>query len=72
MGGRFERIYMIRIDNKSLFINKSLIEVAKEYPNLGIRTVCIIRRGTTIIPNGDEKYIINDLVYLITTVDKVE
>jgi trk system potassium uptake protein TrkA len=66
------RIYMIRIDNKSLFINKSLIEVAKEYPNLGIRTVCIIRRGTTIIPNGDEKYIINDLVYLITTVEKVE
>jgi trk system potassium uptake protein TrkA len=65
-------VYMLRIDHKSLMINKNLIEVAKEYPNLGIRTICIIRAGRTIIPNGFDQYLINDLVYFISPPEKVE
>ncbi|MDD2489101.1 MAG: Trk system potassium transporter TrkA [Bacteroidales bacterium] len=64
-------IYMLRIDHRALVINKTLIDVAKEYPDLGIRTVCIIRKGRTIIPKGDEKYVVNDLVYLIAKPDSI-
>lgn len=64
-------IYMLRIDHRALVINKTLIDVAKEYPDLGIRTVCIIRKGRTIIPKGDDKYVVNDLVYLIAKPDSI-
>ncbi|MFA7081751.1 MAG: Trk system potassium transporter TrkA [Bacteroidales bacterium] len=64
-------IYMFRVDQKALVINKTLIQVAKEHPNLGIRTVCIIRKGRTIIPKGDETYLINDLIYLIAKPESV-
>ncbi|MCK9163199.1 MAG: Trk system potassium transporter TrkA [Bacteroidales bacterium] len=62
-------IYMLRIDQKALVVNKSFVDVAKEFPDLGIRTVCIIRRGRTIIPKGDDMYLINDLVYIIAKPD---
>lgn len=58
-------IYMLRIDSRAAVINKTLVEVAQTYPTLGARTVCIIRHGNTIIPKGDDKYLIGDLVYLI-------
>lgn len=64
-------IYMLRIDHRALVINKTLIEVAKEYPDLGIRTVCIIRKGRTIIPKGEDMYLVNDLVYLIAKPDSI-
>lgn len=64
-------IYMLRIDQRALIINKSLREIGKEHPKLGIRTVCIIRHGRTIIPTGDNKYLMNDLVYIIARPESV-
>ncbi|MDR0971795.1 MAG: Trk system potassium transporter TrkA [Bacteroidales bacterium] len=64
-------VYMLRIDRKALILNKTLIEVAKEFPDFGVRTVCIIRKGTTIIPNGEDKYLFNDLVYFIAKPEDV-
>jgi K+ transport systems, NAD-binding component len=65
-------IYMLRIDNKALIINKTLVQVAQEYPKLDVRTVCFIRKGKTIIPNGQDMYLVGDLVYFIAKPDGIE
>src|SRR5574344_2550295 len=41
-------IYMTRLDNQAAFINKTLAETSKLYPQMEARVVCIIRQGKTI------------------------
>lgn len=65
-------IYMLKLDGKAGVLNKSLMQVAKIYPSLEARAVCIIRKGKTIIPNGDDVYLEDDLVYLIAKPNSIE
>ncbi len=68
-------IYMLRLDERASVINKTLIQVAIDHSDLEARTVCIIRKGKTIIPKGDDKYMVGDLVYLIAkpnSIDKIK
>ena len=47
-------------------VNKKLTEVAKEYPNTDFRVVAIHRNFRTIIPTGNDKFLANDQVFVIT------
>ena len=65
-------IYMTRLDVDAVFIDKTLAQVAREYPQLQARIVCIIRQGQTIIPGGDDYYRKGDLVYLLVKPEGLE
>lgn len=65
-------IYMTRLDNQAAFINKTLSQTAKDYPQMEARIVCIIRKGKTIIPSGDDVYMNDDLVYLLAKSDSIQ
>lgn len=59
-------LMLIRLDERAPVINKSLHEIAKENANLQFRAVAIHRKGQTIIPNGDNRFLAGDLAYIIT------
>ncbi|MBO6117040.1 MAG: Trk system potassium transporter TrkA [Bacteroidales bacterium] len=65
-------IYMTRLDENAVFVDKTIAEVAKLYPQMDARIVCIIRSGQTIIPGGDDVYRSGDLIYLLVKPDSLE
>ena len=65
-------IYMTRLDKHTAFTDKTIADVAKEYPQMDARIVCIIRSGQTIIPGGDDYYREGDLIYLLLRTQSLE
>ena len=65
-------IYMTRLDKQTAFTDKTIAQVAKEYPQMDARIVCIIRSGQTIIPGGDDYYREGDLIYLLVRPESLE
>ncbi len=61
-------LYMIKLEENAYVINKSLKEIAVEYPDLEFRIVAISRSGEAFIPSGDDRFMPNDLTYVITNV----
>ena len=59
-------LYMIKLEKDASVVNKTLKEVAKEYPDLDFRVVAIYRDGKSFIPKGDDVFLPNDLTYVIT------
>ncbi|MBP3253225.1 MAG: Trk system potassium transporter TrkA [Bacteroidales bacterium] len=65
-------IYMTRLEKDSVFVDKKISEVARLYPQMDARIVCIIRHGHTIIPGGEDYYRKDDLIYLLVKPDSLE
>lgn len=65
-GGKLS-MYVIKLDESSPVISKSLFDIAKKNIRLEYRAVAITRKGETIIPRGGEKFMVNDLVYVISS-----
>ncbi len=59
-------LFLIKLDEKALVINKTLNQVAHENPKLNFRAVAIHRHNKTIIPKGDDVFKLHDLAYVIT------
>ncbi|MCK5839553.1 MAG: Trk system potassium transporter TrkA, partial [Bacteroidales bacterium] len=70
-GGKLS-LFLIRLDEKASVLNKTLNQIALENPDLKFRAVAIHRGGDTIIPTGDDKFLLNDLAYVISKPDGVE
>jgi trk system potassium uptake protein len=64
-GGKLS-LFLIKLDQNARVINKTLSQIAREYPQLDFRAVAIHRQGRTIIPRGDDKFLVEDLAYVIT------
>ena len=64
-------LFLIKLDENALVLNKSLNEIATENPQLDFRAVAIHRNSQTIIPRGDDKFMPNDLAYVITKPDGI-
>jgi trk system potassium uptake protein TrkA len=71
-GGGLLSVYMMRVGDEALVVGKTLAEMAIEYPDIEVRVVCIIRHGRTIIPDGNEKYLQGDLIYMIAKTTSIE
>ena len=56
----------LRIDNNAPIANKKLVEISQEFQNTGFRVVAIHRNFRTIIPKGNDKFLPNDQVFVIT------
>lgn len=70
-GGKLS-LFLIKLDQNAKVINKSLSQVALEYPHLNFRAVAIHRQGRTIIPKGDDKFLVEDLAYVITKPEGID
>jgi trk system potassium uptake protein len=65
-GGKLA-MYVQKLDEKAPIINKTLQEISLVQRTDKYRAVAIKREGTTIIPRGNEKFHLGDLVYVIST-----
>lgn len=65
-------LFLLKLDEKALVIDRSLNNIAKDHTHLDFRAVAIHRRGKTIIPKGDDTFKTNDLAYAITRPEGVE
>ncbi len=70
-GGKLS-VMGIRLDKNAPVINKTLTEVAHEYPHVDFRIVAIYRNFRTIIPSGKDKFLVNDQVFVITKPEGIE
>ena len=64
-------LFLIRLDSKAKVLDKTLDEIAVEYPELNFRAVALHRESKTIIPKGNDKFQLNDLAYVITKPDGI-
>jgi trk system potassium uptake protein TrkA len=64
-GGKLS-LFLIKLEENALVLNKSLNDIVAMFPHLDFRAVAIHRNSQTIIPRGDDKFLLNDLSYVIT------
>ncbi len=65
-------LFMIKIEEDAPVANKTLNEIAKEYPHLNFRAVAFHRDSKTLIPSGDDKILPGDLSYVITKEEGID
>ncbi len=70
-GGKLS-LFLIKLDQNARVINRTLSQVALEYPALAFRAVAIHRQGKTIIPRGDDMFLVDDLAYVITKPEGID
>lgn len=61
-----------RVENGAEVVNKTLSELADMYPELSYRVVAISRRGTTIIPRGNNRLMPLDHIFIVTDSSQVK
>lgn len=64
-GGRLS-VIGLRLDKNAPIIHKKLHEVATQFQNIDFRVVAIHRNFKTIIPSGNDKFLPNDQVFVIS------
>ena len=62
----------LRLDKNAPVMHKKLFEVAGEYQSVDFRIVAIYRNFRTIIPSGNDRFLPNDQVFVITTQNGIE
>jgi trk system potassium uptake protein TrkA len=70
-GGKLA-MFVQKLDENAPIINKSLIEIAMSSSTDKYRAVAIKRNEKTIIPRGDERFQLGDLVFVISTNEGID
>ncbi|MDH5381618.1 MAG: Trk system potassium transporter TrkA [Cyclobacteriaceae bacterium] len=70
-GGRLSLVGL-SIDNDSPLLNMSMRDVAHLNPDQNFITVAILRKSETIIPHGDNQFLLGDHAYFIVQPNGVE
>lgn len=70
-GGKLS-LFLIKLDQNAKVFNRTLSQVALDYPSLAFRAVAIHRQGKTIIPRGDDRFMVDDLAYVITKPEGID
>ncbi len=65
-------LFSIKLDSRAHIINKSLKEIEKEHGKIDFRAVAIHRKGKTIIPNGDTRFVLGDMAYIVTKPEGID
>ncbi len=68
-----ERLQLIgvRVEKNSEMINRDLEDLAHEYNEIPFRVVAISRRGSTIIPRGNNQILPLDHIFIVTKTEHV-
>ena len=59
-------LFVLKLDKNAPIINKTLQEVTRNEGALNYRAVAITRDGETIIPRGNDKFLLDDTVYVVS------
>ena len=70
-GGKLS-LFAIKLDEDAPILNQTLEEMSSKMEHLEYRAVAITRNQETIIPSGDDVFMQNDTVYIITNQYGVE
>ena len=70
-GGKLA-MYVQKLDQNAPIIDKSLMELAASTNTEKYRAVAIKRNDVTIIPRGNERFRVGDLVFVISTSDGID
>jgi trk system potassium uptake protein len=70
-GGKLA-MFVQKLDENAPIINKSLVEIAMSSSTDKYRAVAIKRNEKTIIPRGDERFRLGDLVFVISTNEGID
>ncbi len=70
-GGKLA-MYVQRLDEKAPILDKSLQEISMTNRTEKYRAVAIKRSGKTIIPRGNERFKLGDMVYVISTHEGID
>ena len=65
-------LFLIKLEQNAPVVNKTLNDIVAMYPHLDFRAVAIHRNSQTIIPKGHDKFLVNDLSYVITKPGGIE
>ncbi len=65
-------MYLIRLDEQSPVINKSVQELNQIYSTLEVRIVAILHGGETVIPHSDTVFRAGDMAYIIGKANQME
>jgi len=65
-GGKLS-LMVFKLDEKAPIIGKTLGELTREDQSMDYRTIAITRNGKTIIPRGDDRFELNDMIYVVST-----
>lgn len=65
-------LFVLKLDETAPVINKTLIEASIVKEKFLYRAVAITRNGKTIIPRGHDRFLVNDLVYVITNQEGIK
>jgi trk system potassium uptake protein TrkA len=66
------QLLMLKLSKDAPVTGKTLTQVAKSFPMLNFRAVAIHRCGKTIIPTAIDKFLTNDLVYVLSKPEGIE
>lgn len=64
-GGKLH-MYVIRLEEDAPIIHQTLRELTPVDANMEYRAVAITRHGQTIVPSGDDRFELGDLVYVMS------
>lgn len=59
-------LFLIKLEENAPVVNKTLNDIVSMFPHLDFRAVAIHRNSKTIIPKGDDQFLVNDLSYVVT------
>lgn len=68
------KLYVIglKLDKNAPVIHKTLSEISNQYSTFDFRVVAIYRNFRTIIPKGNDKFLPNDQIFVITKTEALE
>lgn len=62
----------LRLDKNAPIIHKTLADISKQNPSMDFRVVAIYRNLRTIIPKGNDKFLPNDQIFVISKSGAIE
>ncbi len=65
-GGKLH-MYVIRLEKEAPIIDKTLKELTPDESGMNYRAVAITRKGQTLVPSGDDRFEVDDIVYVISS-----
>ena len=65
-------MYLIRLEESSPVVGKSVMELSQIYSTLQVRIVAILRSGETIIPHADTVFQSGDMAYIVSKANQID
>ncbi len=62
----------LKLDSNAPVINQKVKDIAMQYQSVDFRIVAIHRNFKTIIPSGNDRFFVNDQIFVITTPQGIE